>query len=240
MPIVTIRFSFKGGSTQDPDGKEGLSELMSGAVRRGRGRVSIPTRSRPSSTMPAPRCASARRATRSTARCACSPTSKDEAFDLLRLAVEQPRFDAAPIDRIRAQMVSGIVANAARSRDGGAGQMGGGALRRPSLCAARRRHGEIAGRDHGGRSARLPQGGLRARQSERGDSRRDRRGDGEAGTRQAVRRPAARNPACSRSAKVDLEARPGSAGRLRSAADVAATRLSRCSPRRARLLRRLS
>ena len=37
---------------------------------------------------------------------------QDEAFELLRLAVEQPRFDAAPIDRIRAQMVSGIVANA--------------------------------------------------------------------------------------------------------------------------------
>ena len=62
---------------------------------------------------------------------------KDEAFELLRLAVEQPRFDAAPIDRIRAQMVSGIVANAARSRDGGAGEMGGGALRHPSLRAAR-------------------------------------------------------------------------------------------------------
>ena len=30
---------------------------------------------------------------------------KDEAFDLLRLAIEQPRFDQAPIDRIRAQIV---------------------------------------------------------------------------------------------------------------------------------------
>jgi zinc protease len=38
--------------------------------------------------------------------------NKDEAFDLLRLAIEQPRFDAAPIDRIRSQMVSGIIAGA--------------------------------------------------------------------------------------------------------------------------------
>jgi zinc protease len=38
--------------------------------------------------------------------------TKDEAFDLLRLAVDKPRFDAAPIDRIRAQIVAGIVANA--------------------------------------------------------------------------------------------------------------------------------
>ena len=36
---------------------------------------------------------------------------KDEAFDLLKLAIQQPRFDAAPMDRIRAQIVSGIVAN---------------------------------------------------------------------------------------------------------------------------------
>jgi zinc protease len=36
---------------------------------------------------------------------------KDEAFDLLKLAIQQPRFDAAPMDRIRAQIVSDIVAN---------------------------------------------------------------------------------------------------------------------------------
>lgn len=37
---------------------------------------------------------------------------KDEALELLRLAIEEPRFDAAPLDRIRAQIVSGIVAGA--------------------------------------------------------------------------------------------------------------------------------
>jgi zinc protease len=36
---------------------------------------------------------------------------RQEALELLTLALGQPRFDAAPIDRIRAQMVSGIVAN---------------------------------------------------------------------------------------------------------------------------------
>ncbi|TIS11511.1 MAG: insulinase family protein, partial [Mesorhizobium sp.] len=36
---------------------------------------------------------------------------KDEAFGLLKLAVNSPRFDQAPIDRIRAQMLSGILAN---------------------------------------------------------------------------------------------------------------------------------
>ncbi len=37
---------------------------------------------------------------------------KDEALELLRLAIEKPRFDQAPIDRIRAQIVAGITANA--------------------------------------------------------------------------------------------------------------------------------
>jgi zinc protease len=37
---------------------------------------------------------------------------RDEALDLLQLAVQKPRFDAAPMDRIRAQMVAGIVASA--------------------------------------------------------------------------------------------------------------------------------
>jgi zinc protease len=35
-------------------------------------------------------------------------SEKDAAFGLLKLAVEQPRFDQKPIDRIRAQVISGI------------------------------------------------------------------------------------------------------------------------------------
>ena len=42
---------------------------------------------------------------------------KDEALELLRLAIEQPRFDQAPIDRIRGQIVSGIRRQRPRSRD---------------------------------------------------------------------------------------------------------------------------
>ena len=72
VPIVTIRFSFKGGNTQDPEGKEGLSELMSGLFDEVR-ENSIPTPSRSGSTMPGPRCVSARSATGLSARCACWP-----------------------------------------------------------------------------------------------------------------------------------------------------------------------
>jgi zinc protease len=39
VPIVTVRFSFRGGNTQDPEGKEGLSELMSALFDEGAGVV---------------------------------------------------------------------------------------------------------------------------------------------------------------------------------------------------------
>jgi len=41
---------------------------------------------------------------------------RDEAFELLRLAVNAPRFDQEPLDRMRAQITAGLIA---RSRDPG-------------------------------------------------------------------------------------------------------------------------
>ena len=37
VPIISIRFAFKGGSTQDPAGKEGLANLMTGLFDEGAG-----------------------------------------------------------------------------------------------------------------------------------------------------------------------------------------------------------
>jgi len=111
VPIVTIRFSFKGGSTQDPTGREGLSELMSALFDEGAGEFDSDTfQTKLDDAGAEIRFGAARDSIYGSMRMLAE--KKDEAFDLLRLAVEQPRFDAAPIDRIRAQMVSGIVANA--------------------------------------------------------------------------------------------------------------------------------
>ena len=112
MPIVAIRFAFEGGSDAGPGGQGGSCRTDDRPVRRGRRRPRqrcLPGQARRCRRRDALR---RRPRRRSTARCACWPSSKDEAFDLLRLAIEQPRFDAAPIDRIRAQIVSGIVASA--------------------------------------------------------------------------------------------------------------------------------
>jgi zinc protease len=110
VPIVTIRFSFRGGSTQDPAGKEGLSELMSALFDEGAGEFDSQTfQTKLDDAGAEIRFGAARDTIYGSMRMLAE--KKDEAFGLLRLAVEQPRFDAAPIERIRAQMVSGIVAS---------------------------------------------------------------------------------------------------------------------------------
>lgn len=110
VPIVTIRFSFKGGNTQDPEGKEGLSELMSGLFDEGAGGLdSDAFQIKLDDAGAEMRFGAERDRTFGSMRMLAE--KKDEAFDLLKLAIQQPRFDAAPMDRIRAQIVSGIVAN---------------------------------------------------------------------------------------------------------------------------------
>ncbi|WP_425475554.1 M16 family metallopeptidase [Mesorhizobium quangtriensis] len=111
VPIVTIRFSFQGGNTQDPPGKEGLSELISGLFDEGAGEFDSDTfQTKLDEAGAEMRFGAGRDTIYGSMRMLAD--RRDEALDLLKLAVEQPRFDAAPIDRIRAQIVAGIVANA--------------------------------------------------------------------------------------------------------------------------------
>lgn len=111
VPIVTIRFSFEGGSTQDPPGKEGLSELMSGLFDEGAGDLDSDAFQTRLDEAGAEMAFGAGRDT-IYGSMRMLADKKDEAFGLLKLAVESPRFDAAPVDRIRAQLVAGIVADA--------------------------------------------------------------------------------------------------------------------------------
>jgi len=111
VPIVTIRFSFQGGNTQDPPGKEGLSELISGLFDEGAGEFDSDTfQTKLDEAGAEMRFGAGRDTIYGSMRMLAD--RRDEALDLLKLAVEQPRFDAAPIDRIRGQIVAGIVANA--------------------------------------------------------------------------------------------------------------------------------
>ena len=110
VPIIAIRFAFDGGSTQDPAGKEGLSNLMTGLFDEGAGDLdSEAFQIRLDDAGAEMGFSEGRDAIYGSMRMLAD--QKDEAFELLRLAVNQPRFDQAPIDRIRSQIVAGIIAS---------------------------------------------------------------------------------------------------------------------------------
>lgn len=110
VPIVTVRFSFQGGNTQDPPGKEGLSNLMSALFDEGAGDLdSDAFQTKLDDAGAEMRFGAGRDTVFGSMRMLAE--KRGEALDLLKLAVNQPRFDAAPIDRIRAQIVAGIVAS---------------------------------------------------------------------------------------------------------------------------------
>lgn len=109
VPIIAVRFVFDGGSTQDPPGKEGLANLMTGLFDEGAGDLdSEAFQIRLDDAGAEMRFNEARDGIYGSMRMLAD--QKDEAFALLRLAIEKPRFDQAPIDRIRAQVLAGILA----------------------------------------------------------------------------------------------------------------------------------
>jgi zinc protease len=111
VPIISIKFAFRGGSSQDPAGKEGLVNLMSGLFDEGAGDLDSDAFQVKLDDAGAEMSFDAGRdAFYGSMRMLAD--QKDEALDLLRLAIEAPRFDQEPIDRIRAQVVAGIRANA--------------------------------------------------------------------------------------------------------------------------------
>jgi zinc protease len=111
VPIVSIRFAFRGGSTQDPAGKEGLANLMTGLFDEGAGDLDSDAFQLRLDDAGAEMSFSAGSdAVYGSMRMLAE--QQDEAFALLRLAILSPRFDVAPMDRIRDQIVAGIQAAA--------------------------------------------------------------------------------------------------------------------------------
>lgn len=103
VPIITVRFAFKGGTTQDPAGKEGIANLMTGLFDEGAGDLDSDTFQEKLDEVGAEMSFSATRdAIYGQMRMLAE--ERDNAFDLLRLAVNSPRFDQQPVDRIRAQL----------------------------------------------------------------------------------------------------------------------------------------
>ncbi|NQU56086.1 MAG: insulinase family protein [Rhodospirillales bacterium] len=106
-PIINMRFAFLGGASQDPDGKDGLANMVSGLLDEGAGDMDSQSFQRRLEDLSVDLRFSAGRDTFG-GRLKTLSENKDQAFELLRLAVLEPRFDEAPFKRIRGQILAGL------------------------------------------------------------------------------------------------------------------------------------
>lgn len=105
VPLVAMQFAFQGGSAQDPANKPGVAQLMADNLDEGAGGLdSNAYHERLERRAIQMNFNVTRDHIRGSLR--MLKDNRDEAFDLLRLALTAPRFDAEPLERVRAQTMS--------------------------------------------------------------------------------------------------------------------------------------
>jgi zinc protease len=105
VPLVALNFSFRGGTVQDPDDKAGLADLTVSTLDEGAGDLDATAfQARLERKAIELQFRASREHVRGTVRALTA--NMDEAFELLRLALSEPRFDQSAIERMRAQHIS--------------------------------------------------------------------------------------------------------------------------------------
>ena len=106
-PLMAMRFTFRGGAALDPEGKEGLANLVSGLLDEGAGELdSQAFQGRLEDLSITLRFDAGRDIFAGQLRTLTE--NRAAALDLLKLALTAPRFDAEPVDRIRSQILANI------------------------------------------------------------------------------------------------------------------------------------
>ncbi|GIK81630.1 MAG: putative zinc protease [Pseudorhodoplanes sp.] len=107
VPLVSMNFAFRGGATQDPPEKPGVAYMTAGLLDEGAGNLDARAFSEKVEQNAVELRFSAQRDEVSGALRVLRDRM-DVGFDLLRLALTAPRFDAEPIERVRAQMLTAL------------------------------------------------------------------------------------------------------------------------------------
>jgi zinc protease len=107
VPLVAMEFAMSGGAAQDPAGKAGVGNMVADLIDEGSGELDS--------------AAFHEHLDRRAIELGFSVTrdyfrgslrmlkdDRDEAFDLLRMSLTSPHFDSADVERIRAQLISGL------------------------------------------------------------------------------------------------------------------------------------
>lgn len=107
VPLVAFQFAFKGGAAQDPAGLPGVAHMLSGMLDEGAGPYDSDAFHRALDDLAVEL---SFHADMDNVHGQMKTLSRhvDKAFDLLRLAVCEPRLDADAVERVRSQIVAGL------------------------------------------------------------------------------------------------------------------------------------
>lgn len=107
LPMLSLQFSFLGGSSQDPSGKPGVASLVAGLLDEGAGDLD----SRAYHEQLEEHAIELQfGANRDSIRGSLKTLTdnRDKAFELLRLALNEPRFDPSEVERIRSTALANL------------------------------------------------------------------------------------------------------------------------------------
>ena len=107
VPLVAFEFAFKAGAAQDPEGKPGVANMLGGLLDEGAGPYDAEAFHRAMDDLAVE---ISFHADHDNFHGQLKTLSRniDKAFELLRLAVCEPRFDDDAIERVRSQIIAGL------------------------------------------------------------------------------------------------------------------------------------
>jgi zinc protease len=105
IPILTIEASFRGGAALDPAGKEGVASLMAALLEEGAGELDATAFAEAREALAARLSFEAYRDGVGVSA-EMLTENRDATLELLRAALEAPRFDPDAVERVRGQLLS--------------------------------------------------------------------------------------------------------------------------------------
>jgi zinc protease len=107
VPLIALRFVFEGGSAQNPTGKEGLANFLTAMLDEGAGDLDSQKYQERMEEL-AFRMGFEDSRDGFYGSFETLTANRDPSIDMLRLALNQPRFDADAVERVRKQLLSGL------------------------------------------------------------------------------------------------------------------------------------
>ncbi|MEM9751400.1 MAG: pitrilysin family protein [Pseudomonadota bacterium] len=107
VPIIAVEAGFIGGASNDPTGRAGLASLMSALLTEGAGDMEATAFQRRLQELNMSLGGGVSRDETVVSMRTLS-VNRDAAFEMLRLAVNEPRFDRDAVERVRDQIVVGL------------------------------------------------------------------------------------------------------------------------------------